>query len=191
MDNTNYWNNRWLAGNTGWDIGAVSPPLQHYFEQLADKHLAILVPGCGNAYEAAWLLEHGFQDLTLLDIAEQPTQFLREKFAGSSIEILAADFFEHQGRYDLIIEQTFFCSLDPQQRPAYIDQAHDLLRPGGKLAGLLFGRDFTGGPPYGGHKAEYQQLLEKRFVLKTLEPCYNSIKPRAGTELFFIAVRRD
>ncbi|WP_229688803.1 hypothetical protein [Puia dinghuensis] len=43
--------------------------------------------------------------------------------------------------------------------------------------------------PFGGHKTEYKNLLEKRFTLKTLAPCYNSIKPRAGTELFFIAIR--
>ncbi|HEY4109034.1 methyltransferase domain-containing protein [Puia sp.] len=205
-DNRNdpdYWNERWLTGDTGWDMGGVSPPLQHYFQQLTHKDLPILIPGCGNAYEAAWLLDNGFTDITLLDIAEQPTRLLREKFAGSPIKILTADFFQHQGQYHLIVEQTFFCSLDPTLRPAYAEKAHDLLRPGGRLAGLLFDRDFTGGPPdrppvcrpkahqppYGGHKAEYQKLFGKNLTLKTLAPCYNSIKPRAGKELFFIAVR--
>lgn len=201
-----YWDQRWREGDTGWDIGGVSPPLQHYFEQLPDRDISILIPGCGNAWEAAWLLDHGFTDITLLDISPLLTQRLRDQFAGSPLKLLTADFFQHDGRYDLIIEQTFFCALDPAQRPAYVEKAYNLLRPGGKLAGLLFDRIFVGasslapprsfpslrsgipgGPPYGGHKAEYRQLLEKRFTLKTLEPCYNSIKPRAGTELFFIA----
>ncbi len=193
-ENTNdpgYWNKRWLTSDTGWDMGAPSPPLLHYFAQLSDKQISILIPGCGNAYEAAWLFENGFKNLTLLYIAEQPTQLLRARFTGAPLSVLTADFFEHQGEYDLIIEQTFFCSLDPTLRPAYIEKAYSLLRPGGKLAGLLFDRNFPDHPPHGGHKAEYQQLLEKRFVLRTLEPSYNSIKPRAGTELFFIAVRHS
>ncbi|HLZ86863.1 MAG TPA: hypothetical protein VKQ52_06485, partial [Puia sp.] len=111
--------------------------------------------------------------------------------SAANLQILTGDFFNHQGQYDLIIEQTFFCSLEPAQRPAYVDKTHHLLRPGGRLAGLLFDRNFPAGPPFGGNKAEYQKLLEKKFTLKTLAPCYNSIKPRAGTELFFIAVRPD
>jgi len=183
-----YWNNRWLNDNTGWDLRGVSPPLRDYFSQLENKDIDILIPGCGNGYEAAWLLDNGFTHITLLDISEVLVQRLREKFDAPRLTLLAADFFQHEGRYDLIIEQTFFCALEPASRGNYIEQTHKLLRPGGKLAGLLFDRDFSGGPPYGGHKPEYKQLLEKKFTLKTLEPCYNSIKPRAGTELFFIAI---
>jgi len=185
-DEGSYWDQRWREGDTGWDIRGVSPPLQQYFQQITDKSIAILIPGCGNAYEAAWLLDHGFTNVTLLDIAPTVTQRLREKL---SIKILTADFFDHNGQYDLIVEQTFFCALEPARREAYIQQTYNLLRPGGKLVGLLFDRDFPGGPPYGGHKPEYQNLLEKRYLVKTLAPCYNSIPPRAGTELFFIAIR--
>lgn len=180
-----YWNDRYLQGQTGWDIGHVSPPLQVYFDQLPDKNIAILIPGCGNSYEAGYLLEKGFTNITLLDISPLLIARLKEKLPAATL--IEGDFFNHDGQYDLIVEQTFFCALDPAQRPHYIEKTYDLLKPGGHLAGLLFDRDFKGGPPFGGHKTEYQQLLEKKFSIKTLEPCYNSIKPRAGTELFLIA----
>jgi SAM-dependent methyltransferase len=184
-----YWNERYDNGNTGWDMQQVSPPLQAYFTQLKDKTCSILIPGCGNAHEAAWLQQQGFSSVTLADISEVLTSGLRKKFGhpDSNIRVITRDFFDLSGQYDLIVEQTFFCVLDPSLRTRYVQKIDDLLRPGGKLIGLLFDRDFVGGPPFGGHKEEYRLLLEKKLTLKTLEPCYNSIKPRAGTELFLIA----
>ena len=191
-----YWDDRYQQGNTGWDMGQVSPPLQAYFDQLTNKAISILIPGCGNAHEATYLLEKGFTSVTLVDISAVLIAKLYEKFRDPpypGLTLIAADFFELSGGYDLIVEQTFFCALDPSERSRYVQKAYDLLRPGGRLAGLLFDRDFPsdrdlrGGPPFGGNQEEYRQLLEKRFVIKTLQPCYNSIAPRAGTELFFIA----
>ena len=168
----------------------VSPPLEAYFSQLQNKQASILIPGCGNSYEAAWLLDHDFTSITLIDISEVLTARLRGLFAtipDPPLRIITGDFFQLTGQYDLIVEQTFFCALDPSLRERYITHMYSLLRPGGKLIGLLFDRNFSDGPPFGGHETEYQNLLEKKFTLKTLAPCYNSIPPRAGSELFFIA----
>jgi methyl halide transferase len=63
------WDQRYLSGQTGWDLGKVSPPLQQYFDQLQRKDLSILIPGCGNSYEAGYLRESGFTAITLLDIS--------------------------------------------------------------------------------------------------------------------------
>lgn len=189
MPDERYWDERYLQGDTGWDIGHVSPPLQVYFDQLTNKDLEILIPGCGNSYEAEYLLGQGFTNITLLDISPTLIARLRKKLpATQSLNLIEADFFGYEGQYDLIVEQTFFCALDPTLRPAYIDKAHSLLKPGAKLVGLLFDRGFPQqGPPFGGDRASYLQLLNKKFQVKTLEPCYNSIKPRMGSELFLIA----
>lgn len=185
LSSPNYWDERYRQNETAWDMGEISPPLKAYFEQLKNKRISILIPGCGNSYEAAWLLENGFTSITLIDISEVLVTRLREKFP-PPLHLITGDFFALTGQYDLIIEQTFFCALDPSRRKEYVEKMHSLLRPGGKLAGLLFDREFTGGPPFGGHKEEYVLLLERRLEIRTLEPCYNSIRPRAGTELFFI-----
>jgi len=195
MDNPSsaqYWDDRYLQDATSWDMGEVSPPLKAYFDQLTNKNLSILIPGCGNGYEAGYLLEKGFSSVTLIDISPVLTARLQEKFrqyAGPPPAIVTGDFFQWQGAYDLVIEQTFFCALDPALREGYVKKMHSLLKPGGKLAGLLFDREFKGGPPFGGNKEEYRRLLEKEFEIKTLDACYNSIAPRAGTELFVLAKR--
>ena len=181
-----YWSNRYQQQQTGWDIGYSSTPLQQYMNSITDKNISILIPGCGNAYEAEYLVKEKFTDITVLDISPVLTAELTKKFNHQPIKIITADFFEHEGQYDLILEQTFFCALHPSQREAYTKQMHQLLKPGGRLAGVLFNKSFEGGPPFGGSKEEYELLFSEYFSIKKMEPCYNSIQPRSGTELFFI-----
>ena len=76
-----FWNQRYISDDTGWDIGYVSTPLKAYFDQLTNKDISILLPGCGNAHEAAYLLQNGFTNLTLVDISPLLVQNLRENLA--------------------------------------------------------------------------------------------------------------
>jgi methyl halide transferase len=181
-----YWSERYRNQQTGWDTGMPTTPLKEYIDQLKDTAIQILIPGCGNAHEAFYLLEKGFSHITLLDIAAELAARLAAKLAGTPATVLHADFFHHQGQYDLILEQTFFCALDPAQRNAYVQQMHTLLKPGGKLVGVLFNREFEGGPPFGGNIAEYKKLFGSSFERCLTEPCYNSIPPRKDSEAFII-----
>ncbi|RXK61446.1 methyltransferase domain-containing protein [Lacibacter luteus] len=185
--NADYWSNRYQQKDTGWDIGYGSTPLVEYLRTITDKQPAILIPGCGNAYEAEWLLQNGFTNVTVLDISPVLTAALQEKFKDKPVQIITADFFEHKGRYDLILEQTFFCALDPALRNNYVRQMQELLKPGGKLVGVLFNRMFDAGPPFGGSKEEYEERFSPHLHIKKMELCTNSIPPRKDAELFFIA----
>lgn len=184
----NYWDSRYQTEQTGWDLGTASGPIKKYIDQLTNKELRILIPGCGNAYEAEHLLESGFKNITLIDISPSLVQQLRKKFDGrENITVLEGDFFEHQGEYDLILEQTFMCALDPSMREDYVKKIHSLLGEKGKLSGLLFGVHFEkAGPPFGGSSSEYESLFSNHFNIQTMEKAYNSVKPREGNELFII-----
>jgi methyl halide transferase len=190
MLNDRYWSERYEKSQTGWDVGNVCPALKDYFDQLTDKSVAILIPGCGNAYEAEYLLQQGFTDITLIDISGVLVQNLQEKlknFIEKGIcRVIHQDFFEHSGNYDLIVEQTFFCAIDPILRHKYAQKMSELLKPKpkGRLVGLLFGREFVGGPPFGGTKEEYIPYFSPYFDLKTIEKCTNSILTCADNELF-------
>ncbi len=184
----NFWENRYKTGETGWDMGEVSPPLKAYFDQLEDKNIKILIPGAGNAYEVEYLHKQGFQNVYLLDFAEDAIENFKARVPDFPQEhLIIDDFFKHQGIYDLITEQTFFCAIDPGLRENYMKHVWELLRPSGKLAGLFFNAPLNNDkPPFGGNKAEYEQLFKEKFDLLKLETAYNSIAPRAGQELFFI-----
>ena len=187
-----FWNDQYIANTTGWDLGQVSPPLKDYIDQLRDKDLKILIPGCGNSYEAEYLLKMGFTNINLIDIAPELVERLKSKFKSDlNIKIILGDFFTHEGEYDLILEQTFFCALDPVLRKSYVEQMKKLLKNGGKLAGLLFVKEFEkAGPPFGGTKKEYELLFRNDFELKVFEPCINSFDKRAGTEMFVVLVKK-
>lgn len=181
-----YWSDRWREGRTGWDLGQVSPPLKEYFDGLDDKSIRILIPGCGNAHEAAYLHAAGFTQVFIVDIAEEPLIQFRNQFPDFPAEhVLHLDFFELQGTFDLIVEQTFFCAIDRNLRERYVKKMRELLGGNGCLVGLLFASEFAAdGPPHGGSEEEYRRLFSKHFVNCTIIPCLNSIAPRQGNELF-------
>ena len=180
-----YWEAQYEAKTTGWDLGKVAPPIQTYVDTIADKNCSILIPGCGNSYEAEYFLEQGFTNITVVDIAPTPIAVLKEKFINNSnIQIILGDFFEHQGKYDLVLEQTFFCALPPTMRQKYVWKMHQLLTDKGILAGLLFNRTFESGPPFGGSKEEYELLFAATFDFLKMDVSENSIAPRANSELF-------
>ncbi|MFV8322837.1 methyltransferase domain-containing protein [Flavobacterium sp. LB3P21] len=180
-----YWESQYEAKTTGWDLGKVSPPIQIYVDTVADKNCSILIPGCGNSYEAEYLVKQGYTNITVVDIAPTPVAVLKEKFKNNpNIQIILGDFFEHRGKYDLIIEQTFFCALPPFMRQKYMWKMHQLLADDAILAGLLFNRTFESGPPFGGSKEEYEMLFKDAFDFLKMDVSKNSIAPRANSELF-------
>lgn len=181
-----YWDNQYQANTTGWDLGQVSPPIKRYIDTIENKNAKILIPGCGNTYEAEYLLQHGFTKVTVIDIAPTLVENLKHKFENNTnITVLLGDFFEHQGNYDYIIEQTFFCALPPSMRQRYVWKMHQLLSEHGKLIGLLFNREFEVSPPFGGSLKEYEQLFYKAFTFNSISLAANSVPSRANSELFF------
>lgn len=182
----NYWEERWENQLTGWDIGYSSPAIEEYILQYPNKEASILIPGCGNAYEVEFLWNLGFTNITILDISTTAVQILRDKYQNKKgVTVICEDFFNHQGKYDLIIEQTFFCALRPELRPEYVKKMRELLDEGGRIVGVLLNRNFEkDGPPFGGSVLEYQNLFNNDFNVQKMEECYNSIPSRKGSEIF-------
>ncbi len=185
--NAQYWNKRYLEDNIPWDVGNITTPIQDYFENLGEeaKTLKILVPGSGTGHEAQYLFEKGFKNVYVCDWAELALQqFQKQVPHFPAKQLICNDFFTLDMQFDIIIEQTFFCAIDPKLREKYAAQVHSLLKENGKLIGLLFNRTFEYSPPYGGSQKEYEILFQKYFNILKMEECKNSITPRLGSELF-------
>ncbi|UOQ52735.1 methyltransferase domain-containing protein [Hymenobacter cellulosivorans] len=184
-----YWSGRYNTGQTGWDAGAITPPLRDYFQQMSLPHAArILIPGAGRGYEAEYLHTAGFENVFVADIAPEALRDLHQRVPGFPAEhLVEQDFFALPTvpAYDLIVEQTFFCALNPGLRPDYARQCAALLRTGGTLMGLLFDTEFAAaGPPFGGSRVEYEAYFAPYFDFVHFAPAFNSIKPRQGKELY-------
>ncbi|MDA9563572.1 TPMT family class I SAM-dependent methyltransferase [Flavobacteriales bacterium] len=180
-----YWNQRYQKTETGWDVGDITTPIKEYIDQLKDKNIRVLLPGAGNAHEAEYLCKNGFDDVVVVDFASIALDNLNERVPDFPLEnLIQSNFFHHHGQYDLVIEQTFFCALNPQLRAEYAKHMHTLLKPEGKLVGLMFEAPLnTDHPPFGGDRQEYETYFNP-FFKGTMKPCYNSIEPRAGKEIW-------
>ena len=193
-----FWNERWERDDIAWDMGSPSRPLKEYLDSIntdQNKYLKILVPGCGNAYEAEYLHEKGFRNVYIIDFAKKALAEFSNRVPGFPKEhLICGDFFElKENGFDLIIEQTFFCAINPGLRNAYAMKMFELLSPDGRLVGLLFNDPELkfDKPPFGGDEQMYRAIFSPYFTFNKFEAAYNSINPRAGRELFIHLRRRD
>jgi thiopurine S-methyltransferase len=188
-----YWDKRYQENDTGWDMKQISPPLKTYIDQLENKEIKILLPGAGNAHEAEYLFNLGFKNIFVADIAKAPLENFKKRVQDFPVEqLLHINFFDIDQQFDLIIEQTFFCALLPNQRLDYAKKMYQLLKPERQLMGLFFHFPLSqDGPPFGGNRTEYLNYFKPLFKIKTLEHCYNSHPKRQGKELFFQFIKKQ
>ena len=192
-----YWQARYVAGRDGWDAHEITPPLRAYFDQLdVARQPRILIPGAGRAYEAEYLHQLGFRQVFVVDLAPEPLLALAARVPNFPAEhLLLADFFAlpNEQPFDFIVEQTFFCALNPALRPTYARQCAELLQPDGTLMGLLFDTDFgpVQEPPFGGTKEEYREYFAPYFSFRHFETATNSLRFRQGRELFICLKKKS
>ena len=181
-----FWENKYKKNKIGWDLGSISPPLKAYFDQLTDKDLKILIPGGGNSHEAEYLFNKGFKNVFVVDLAKSALENIKKRVPSfPDSQLIHANFFDLEITFDLIIEQTFFCAINPELRQNYASKMNHLLNENGKLVGLLFDAKLNEDhPPFGGSKKEYLSYFDAYFSLDIFNECYNSYPNRQEMELF-------
>lgn len=185
-----FWDERFTREFTPWDRGGVPQALRGFVARNSGP-LTTLIPGCGSAWELAFLCDAGW-DAVAIDFA--PVAVARGKaLAGQwSERVLEADFFAWQPAraLDVIYECAFLCALPPAMRPQIVARWAELLGPGGRVGGFFFFDQLAKGPPFGIDRAGLDALMAPHFACVEDAPVEDSIPVFAGKERWMVWVKR-
>ena len=190
------WQKHYDEDDLKWDIGEVSPAIQWLWKEHELPQGKAIVPGCGQGHEVVFLAERGLQ-VTGVDFAEGAVKLLRHSLAtkGLQAQVLQRDFFqleaEHDACYDLLLEQTFFCAILPEDRLKYVATADRILKPGALLAGLFYETGEEGGPPFNTTREDIVKIFSEEFAIEYLEKTPHSVEQRAEKELLVLLRKKS
>ena len=188
-----FWNNKYLQQQDKWDLNNPTPQFINWSNQNKNK-LKILIPGCGKGHDAIYLSTKG-HDVTCIDFSSVALQYLKEKsknIPNIKLNIIEDDFFnlkdDYNNSFDIILEYTFFCAINPSLRSNYFKICNKLLKDKGRLVGIFFPirkSNIDSSPPY---VVNYKdELINAKTLFKTLIVKKNllSVAPRKDNEIFF------
>ena len=174
-----HWEQLWSGGlpkGTRFDVAGVALPLAAELKRrqaanaLPRDGMTALVPGCGRAYDALALAEHGFTSVVAIDVSQSACEAARAEIGASSsptssrVDVRCQDFFALDGnkeRFDLIWDCTFLCALAPTVREQWAAQMRSLCAPDGELLTAIFPiGQREGGPPFAMSVPLVRSLLE-------------------------------
>lgn len=184
-----FWDERFERGFTPWDRGGVPDALRAFAAQRAPQ--SVLIPGCGAAWELAFLSEAGWI-ATAIDFSPAAVATAKAALGPWRERVLEADFFTYQPAVPpaVIYERAFLCALPRAMWPQVAARWAALLAPGALLAGFFFFDDAPKGPPFGIAAAELEALLSPDFERIEDAPVSDSIAVFAGKERWQIWRRR-
>lgn len=177
-----FWNTRYVAGKTPWDLGRAPSALRSFLARA--KAGRVLIPGCGSGYEVQAFHDAGFE-VTAIDFSAVAMERAGRVLGPLRRCVIAGDFFTHDftgQNFDLIYERTFLCSLPPARWPAYAKLTADLLEKGKLLAGIFLYGEEPEPPPYPLTETQALELLGDDFQLIRSEPVSDSLPLFEGME---------
>ncbi len=157
-----FWDERFKRGFTPWDRGGVPQALRDF--AAVSGPLVTLIPGCGAAYELAFLADLGW-DATAIDFSPAAVQQARAQQPAWQERIVEADFFTYTPpqALQLIYERAFLCALPRAMWPQAAARYAALLPAGALLAGFFFFDTNLKGPPFGITSEQLNELLSPYF----------------------------
>lgn len=177
-----FWCARFDRGATPWDAGSVPCALRDFVARQPHA-MRTLIPGCGSAWEAAYLAAAGWP-VTAVDFSPAAITAARRVVLDAPVELVCADFFAFipAAPCSLVYERAFLCALPPRLRTRWAKRVAQLLPPAGLLAGFFFFCEEQKGPPFGMLPDELAGLLAPGFVRIEDRSVSDSVPVFAGRE---------
>lgn len=185
-----FWDERFEQGFTPWDRGGVPQALRG-FVAGCERPLRTLIPGCGSAYELAYLCDAGW-DATAIDFSPAAVAAGKAAAGQWSARVQQADFFawEPAQPLELIYERAFLCAMPRAMWEQVAQRWAALLPSGARLAGFFFFDDAPKGPPFGISRAALDALLAPAFSCVGEAAVSDSIPVFEGKERWMVWQRR-
>ena len=186
-----YWTNVYQTENPGWELNQPSPAFIEYVPKLKLPKSRVLVLGCGSGNDAALFAQAG-HIVTAVDFSAEAIERGQKKYSEfKNIRWVQADIFKldstYYQAYDIVVEHTCFCAIDPARRSELVKLWNRVLVPGGFLLGVFFVMERRSGPPFGSTEWELRERLKKYFQFSYWNRFRSSIQKRNGKELFIYA----
>ena len=181
------WERHYDEKDLRWDLDEVAPPFVRLWEERDIPPCRAIVPGCGAGHEVMFLAEKGFE-VTAVDYSHGAIKLIKNAFEENNYsgEVLQQDFFEldcnYNEKFELMLEHTFFCAINPNMRQEYVETAKRILKPGGYLIGLFYETNEDGGPPFNTHKEDIEKYFSNSFKIESLSKTPHSAEQRLEKE---------
>ena len=193
-----YWEHSYKNNNMGWDLGGTTPIFDNWIKKIAKKKI-ICVLGAGNGWDALNFANIG-HEVIAIDFAPTAIKNIKQKAKNRSINIkaLQLDIFDlpsyYQNYFDIVVEYTCFCAIDPNRRKEYINMVRNILKNGGKYVGILFPLDEkieNDAPPFHVDLKSTLLMFDSYLSKQLCEKSTLSIKPRKNREAFVVYCKNE
>ena len=176
----NFWESRWIHGQTGWHNSDVNEHLKaHQRVLFQEDSPKIFVPLCGKSLDMMWLSQQG-ASIVGVDLVKNPLdQYFEEHcltpnsqitqgiegLSSGNQTLFHANIFDVTldviEPVDAIYDRAALVALSPELREAYVEHCFSLLKPGGTILLITYDSPVADdhGPPFPVRKGTVEKLF--------------------------------
>jgi len=198
VSKSSFWDDLYLNDSSPWDLNSPTPIFINWSENLPkNKKLNICIPGCGKGHDALYLSSKG-HNVYAIDFSCFATGFLKNnaKKNNLKINVINDNFFElntkYENYFDVVLEYTFFCAIDPSKRKKYVSKCYDLLKKNGLIVGVFLPliKNNEVSPPFQVSIKEIKHLFSEKFNFNKIKFSSLSVKSRKDNEVYIELLKK-